>query len=143
MREVGGPARDWTDEYAARWFARMVDPGDGANCYCLIFARAPERPVGEVSFHQFDRAAGTAVFNVKVEAVERGKGYGPDAMRTLLAFFFGPCGGRIMRDPLAPDNRVGQQALLRFGFVPDPDGSAEECLLQITREAFIARYSAL
>ena len=123
MHEVGGPVRDFTDEYAVQWFARRVDPGSGAGCYCLIFARDPERPVGEVGFHHFDPAAGTAVFNVKVQAAERGQGYGPDAMRTLLAFFVGPCGGRVMLDPLAPDNRVGQGTLLRFGFAHDPNGS--------------------
>jgi RimJ/RimL family protein N-acetyltransferase len=139
MAEVGGPVSGFEGEHAARWFARMVDPGSSTECYCLIFDATSYQPVGEVSFHGYSPHNGTAIFNVKVQASERGKGYGPDATLALLRFFFGPFGGKLMIDPVAIDNLVGRQTLLRFGFEHDPS-TQEEFVLQLSKERFHELY---
>ncbi len=118
MGPVGGPIY-LTDSQALQWFRRMVDPGGPADEYRLIL-NEEQQPVGEVSYHQFDPKAGTAMFNLKIAGTERGKGYARAAMRSFLDIYFNILGGRIMMDDIALDNLRGQEVFIRFGFVHDP-----------------------
>ena len=118
MKPVGGPIH-LTDEQAQHWFAEMIEPGDPADCYRLIF-NGKDEPVGEISFHRLDPASMTAEFNIKIASTKRGKGYAKKAMLLFLDFFFNQVGGRIMVDDVALDNRRGQHVLLDFGFEHDP-----------------------
>ena len=134
MAPVGGPVI-LDDAQARRWYARLVNPGQPSDLYCLVWAHG--QPVGEVSFHRLDPATMTADFNVKILAARRGRGYGRAAMRLLLDHFFNHLGGRLMTDDLAPDNLVGQAALRRFGWEHDP-GATGVCRLRLTRDRFNA-----
>jgi RimJ/RimL family protein N-acetyltransferase len=137
MRPVGGP--HYMDEDQAKaWFERMVDPGNPENCFRLIFTDQDE-PVGEISYHRFDRVSGTALFNIKVLKSEQGKGYARSAMTQFLNNFFNEVGGECMIDDVGLENRIGQEVLLRFGFFRNPTYS-DVCRLQITRAEFNRRY---
>lgn len=79
MELVGGPVIH-TDDQVEPWYEYMVEPGQPTNCYRLVIKEA-EAPMGEVSFHQLDPDAMTAMFNLKRTSRECGKGYGREAMR--------------------------------------------------------------
>ena len=137
MAAVGGVA-DFPEPKARDWFARMVDPGQAANCYCLIFNQE-DVPVGEISFHQWVPEARSAELNVKVLAVHRGRGYGKDALRTFLGFFFDRIGGRVMTDDVAVDNQAAQCLLSSLGF-EEAEGASDACMMVMTQEKYVNRY---
>ena len=118
MQPVGGPVH-LTDEQALEWFQRLVDPGNMTDRYMLI-SNEDQHWVGEISFHHFEPKTGTAMFNLKIAASDRGKGYARTAMRIFLNTFFNELDGRIMLDDIALGNMRGQEVLLRFGFRHDP-----------------------
>ena len=137
MAPVGGP-RSLPEARGQAWFASMVDPGDSTNCYCLIFNQE-DIPVGEISFHRWDQLERSARLNIRVLATHRGCGYGKDALRTFLAWFFGPAGGRTMTDNVSLDNEGGQRLLQSLGFEQDTDFS-DVCMLVMTRQMHMAKY---
>jgi RimJ/RimL family protein N-acetyltransferase len=114
MEAVGGPIH-LADEDAARWYTRLVDPGQPTDCYCLI-RLLDHCPVGEISFHRLDTCTLTADLNVKVAASRRGRGIGREAMRRFLDFYFNDFGGCVIVDNVAAANTAGWTALSGFGF---------------------------
>lgn len=141
MLAVGGPIV-LTDEGASRWYARMVDPGRGTDCYCLI-RLLDDTPVGEISFHRLDVRTMTAELNVKVMASARGRGIGREALLRFLECYFNSFGGRVLVDALAPQNVGGQIALARLGFRRVPS-SADVVRFEMTDVEFrlLARNAA-
>jgi len=117
MAPVGGPI-ELPEPKAREWFARMVIPGDGANCYCLIF-NSQDTPVGEISFHQWDPDKRSAHLNIKVMARYRRRGYAKDALEVFMTFFFGRLGGMVITDDVALDNPGGQHLMTSAGFRRD------------------------
>jgi RimJ/RimL family protein N-acetyltransferase len=133
MKEVGGPIVFERERWEA-WYERMVEPGDGRNFYCLIFNKS-NKPVGEVSFHRYDRASGTAELNVKVMYKHRGKGYGKEAVMLLLDYYFNEFGGEVITDAIDINNIGGQKVLLNLGF--DHVLSDEKAfLVKMTKEKY-------
>jgi len=114
MRPVGGPILLRDDE-AERWYARVVDPGRGADCYCLIHL-LDDSPVGEISFHRLEPQRMAADLNLKVMASARGRGIGREAGRRFLDYYFNSFGGRLLTDNLAPGNALGQAVIAGLGF---------------------------
>ncbi len=139
MAPVGGP-HHLSKARAQAWFANMVDPGDATNCYCLIFNQE-DIPIGEISFHRWNKHERSAGLNIKVLAIHRGLGYGKDALRTFLAWFFGQTGGRMMTDNVALDNLKGQRLLRSLGFEQDTDIS-DACMLIMTKQMYTSKYGA-
>jgi RimJ/RimL family protein N-acetyltransferase len=138
MQAVGGPLM--VDEAKAlRWYAQMVDPGSETDRYFLIVDQDTNAPVGEASFHRYDPTTKTAELNIKIEAGKRYRGHGPEALRLLLGYFFGAFGGEVMLDPIALENRNGQQAISRFGFEHDPSRT-DVYLLRMTKQRFHSLY---
>lgn len=133
MREVGGVVR-LSDEQTVNWFARKIDPGSDSDGYWLIYD-VTNRLIGEISFHRLVRATMTADFNLKIKHAVRRKGFARQAMRALFDYWFCEFGGQVMKDDVALDNFVGQQALLHFGFERDA-GVADTCHLILTRERY-------
>jgi RimJ/RimL family protein N-acetyltransferase len=117
MEPVGGPV-DFPEARAKEWFARMIQPGSPADCYCLIISQEGA-PVGEVSFHQWNPKERSAVLNIKVLAAQRAHGYAKDAIDVFLEFFFVRVGGELLTDDVAGTNRAGQQLLTSLGFAGD------------------------
>ena len=140
MAPVGG-THQFPEAEARSFFERMVDPGDSKNCYCLIFNQE-DAPVGEISFHRWIQRERSAELNIKVHALHRGHGYGTDALRTFLGWFFGEAGGSKMTDNVALDNKDGQHLLQLMGFHRDTDYS-DTCMLFITREMYTSKYGVL
>ncbi|MFC1597680.1 GNAT family N-acetyltransferase [Planctomycetota bacterium] len=137
MASVGGPV-DFPESKAREWFRRMVEPGGASDCYCLVL-NEDDVPVGEISFHHWDAEQRSADLNVKILAVSRGHGYGRDALRTFLEFFFGRVGGHFMTDDVALKNRAGQQLLASMGFEKN-DRVSDVFRMTLTRQMYLERY---
>lgn len=140
MAPVGGPHL-LAEEETEGWYARMVNPGDSTGCCCLIFNQE-DIPVGEVSFHGWVQQERSARLNIKVLAAHRGHGYGKDALRTFLTFFFGSVGGRVITDNVGLENQGGQRLLRSTGFEQDT-GFSDVCMLIMTNEMHTARSEKL
>ncbi|MGL4730012.1 MAG: GNAT family N-acetyltransferase [Clostridium sp.] len=131
MKDVGGiiicDDKKWDN-----WYKRMVYPGNGKNFYCLIYD-INNLPVGEVSFHGYDRNTKTADLNVKVEYIHRGNSYGNEAIKLLLNYYFNEFGGEVIFDNVANEN--GVNALKKWGFEVLEE-KENEVLFRMTKENF-------
>lgn len=133
MKASGGPIT-FSEEEKKRWYEIMINPSNGKHLYCLVYNQS-NKPVGEVSFHQYDKITKAAEFNIKIAYAERGKGYGSEAAKLLLDYYFNKWNGEIMRDSLAIDNIEGQNTVLRFGF-DKVYTTKDEFLVAMTKEKF-------
>ncbi|GFP76878.1 GNAT family N-acetyltransferase [Clostridium fungisolvens] len=112
MKDVGGVFAFQEDKWG-NFYKKMVMPTDGKNFYCLIFNKE-DIPVGEVSFHGYDSATKIARFNLKVESSHRGQGYGAEATKLILEYFFYEFGGLVIMDTVS--NKKSQESFLKLGF---------------------------
>ena len=135
MAAVGGIV-DRNAEWGRDWYQRMVDPGDGTNCYFLICLREDGRPIGEVSFHRWKPAQRTADLNIKIEVGERGRGLGAEALALFLQHYFSTVKGARLEDPLLPDNPEGRALMEKMGFRLVEE-TAQHCLMVLTRQAWL------
>jgi len=97
--EVGwnifGSPQSRTFEEESGWLER--ESADPANRFFLIYAKDEPgwRPIGVSSLTAIDLPGGTATFRILIGApADRGKGYGTDAVRLVLAHGFGTMGLR-------------------------------------------------
>jgi RimJ/RimL family protein N-acetyltransferase len=137
MEPVGGPV-DFPEARANDWFARMIQPGDPADCYCLIVNEAGA-PIGEVSFHHWNPRQRSAELSIKVLAARRGHGYAKDALDAFLEFFFVRVGGELLTDDVAGTNRAGQQLLTSRGFAGDHSVQGI-CRMRMTKQTYVSSH---
>ncbi|GAA0115503.1 GNAT family N-acetyltransferase [Clostridium senegalense] len=131
MRDVGG-AIHYSEYKWENWYKRMVDPGNGKNFYCLIY-NMENTPVGEVSFHGYDRNTKTADLNVKVENKYRGNNYGNEAVMLLLEYYFNSYGGEVIFDTVANENGIEALKTWKFEVLEE---KGKEVLFRMTKENF-------
>lgn len=79
------------------FYSKMVHPTDGKNFYCLVYNLENE-PIGEVSFHGYNSATKVARINLKIHYKYRRMGYGEEALRLLLEYYFLQFGGQAIID---------------------------------------------
>lgn len=118
MAEIGGtyvfPKEKW-----GMFYKKMVHPTDGKNFYCLIYT-VRDKPIGEVSFHGYDSGTKAARINVKVHHKYRLKGYGEEAVRLLLEYYFLEFKGRSIIDTIQTEgakkffSKIGFEAIGKF-----------------------------
>ncbi|MPQ45114.1 GNAT family N-acetyltransferase [Clostridium tarantellae] len=107
-RVISFPKEDWD-----KFYNKMVNPTDGKNFYCLVY-NYDNVPVGEVSFHGYDSATKTARLNVRIQNMYRGLGYGREATKLLLEYFFCEFMGSYIVDTV--NNNIAKKALESLGF---------------------------
>lgn len=112
MKDVGGTF-ELPEEKWELFYKKMISPTDGKNFYCLIY-NYDNIPVGEVSFHGYDSATKIARFNIKVQNRFRNNGYGSEATRLMLEYYFNEFGGKIIMDTVG--NEVGKNTIAKAGF---------------------------
>lgn len=118
MSEIGGayifPREKWE-----MFYKKMVYPTDGKNFYCLIYT-VRDKAIGEVSFHGYDSVTKAARINVKIDYRYRAKGYGEEAVRLLLEYYFLEFKGQSIIDTIETDrakrffSRIGFEAIGKF-----------------------------
>lgn len=112
MAEIGG-AYEFPREKWEIFYKKMVQPTDGKNFYCLIYT-IRDKVVGEVSFHGYDPSTKAARVNIKIHHRHRGKGFGEEALRLLLEYYFFEFGGVTIIDTVKTD--AAKKLLLKIGF---------------------------
>lgn len=112
MVEVGGPYIFLKEKWEM-FYKKMVQPTDGKNFYCLIYTVSDEA-IGEVSFHGYDSATKAARINVKIHYGYRKKGYGEEAVRLLLEYYFLEFKGQTIIDTIKTES--GKKFFNKIGF---------------------------
>ncbi len=92
-----------------------------------------QRPVGEISFHCYDENEKSALFNIKIQARYRGKGYAKATMDLMLDYYFNEFGGEVMIDEVI--NERGIRVLMSYGF-EKVDKTEVGILLRLTKDKF-------
>ncbi|MGL4771968.1 MAG: GNAT family N-acetyltransferase [Clostridium sp.] len=132
MKDIGGvfnfPEEKWT-----MFYKKMVQPTDGKNFYCLVYTTR-DKAIGEVSFHGYDSATKIARFNIKIHHRYRNKGYGKEAIRLLLEYYFLEFGGEMIMDNIHTDD--GKRVAEKLGFKCVRQFK-NELTVRITKEDFL------
>ncbi|GAA0084618.1 hypothetical protein UT300007_10570 [Clostridium sp. CTA-7] len=112
MVEAGGtysfPREKWE-----MFYNKMVQPSDGKNFYCLIYT-SDDKTIGEVSFHGYNSATKVARVNVKIHHRYRKNGYGEEALRLILEYYFLDFGGEAIIDTVITNE--SKKLLKKIGF---------------------------
>ncbi|MGL4655990.1 MAG: GNAT family N-acetyltransferase [Sarcina sp.] len=114
MKDIGG-IYDFTERHKQSFYKKMICPTDGKNFYCLVY-KNDGTAIGEVSFHGYDSANKIARLNVKIQAQYRGNGYGSEAIKLLLEYYFYEFGGDVIVDTVSKENKIGENTLKKLGF---------------------------
>ncbi|MBE6050440.1 MAG: GNAT family N-acetyltransferase [Clostridium sp.] len=104
MKDIGG-VFDFPESKWEMFYKKMVYPTDGKNFYCLVYTINNEA-IGEVSFHGYDLVTKIARFNVKIHYKYRNKGYGEEALKLLLEYFFLDFGGGMIIDSVPTESAI-------------------------------------
>ncbi|MDZ4957396.1 GNAT family N-acetyltransferase, partial [Clostridium perfringens] len=112
MIEVGG-TYSFPRTKCEMFYKKMVQPTDGKNFYCLIYT-IEDKKIGEVSFHGYNSATKVARVNVKIHHRYRGNGYGEEALRLLLEYYFLEFGGEAIIDTVKTNE--AKKLLKKIGF---------------------------
>lgn len=116
------------------FYKKMVNPTDGKNFYCLIYD-LNDNPIGEVSFHGYNSATKVARINIKVHYEHRRKGYGEEALRLLLEYYFFEFGGQAIIDSVKTDESIA--LLKKIGF-EELNNIREQRTYKLTKNNFIS-----
>lgn len=118
MADIGGayifPREKWE-----MFYKKMVKPTDGKNFYCLIYT-VRDKAIGEVSFHGYDSSTKAARINVKIHHRYRNKGYGEEAVKLLLEYYFLDFKGQAIIDTIKIEsakkffNKIGFESIGKF-----------------------------
>ena len=117
------------------FYRKMVSPTDGKNFYCLIYD-LNDKPIGEVSFHGYNSATKVARINIKIHYEHRKKGYGEEALRLLLEYYFYEFGGQSIIDSVKSDE--GKSLLKKIGF-EELNSVRNQRTYKLTKEKFLSR----
>lgn len=133
MAEVGGvykfPESKWD-----MFYKKMVYPTDGKNFYCHVY-NTRDKFIGEVSFHGYDSSTKAARINIKISHRERREGYGLEALKLLLEYFFFEFSGGGIID--TTDIESGKRLLLKSGFESIGQFKEKETF-KLTKERFLS-----
>ena len=116
------------------FYKKMVTPTDGKNFYCLIYD-LKDNPIGEVSFHGYNSATKVARINIKVHYGYRKNGYGEEALRLLLEYYFFEFGGEAIIDSVKTDE--GKSLLKKVGF-EEINNFRNQGTYKLTKNKFIS-----
>ncbi|MEQ8153902.1 MAG: GNAT family N-acetyltransferase [Clostridiaceae bacterium] len=132
MEGIGG-VFNFPEERWKGFYKKMISPSDGKNFYCLVY-NMDDIPVGEVGFHGYDSAVKLARLNIKIQGKYRGRGYGKEAIRLLLEYFFLEFGGNIIMERV--NKEYSEEFISSFGGYM-VSRSKGDVTYQITKESFL------
>jgi diamine N-acetyltransferase len=102
-----------TPEDRDLWFARSASGPTRRRFAILDPAR---QVIGTISLRNIDPQRGEATLGIILSAGAVNRGYGTDAIRTLLAYAFGPLGLRQVCLEVAADNHRARRCYAKCGF---------------------------
>lgn len=106
---------DFTREGHLRWLEEKVNTGDVIQF--MIIEKESDRAVGSVYLRDVDRDNGKAEYGIFIgEDDSRGKGYGTQAARLMLAYAFGEAGLHRIYLRAFADNERAIASYKKVGF---------------------------
>lgn len=132
MKDIGG-VFNFSQNKWEMFYKKMVNPTDGKNFYCLVYDNN-DKAIGEVSFHGYDSATKIARFNVKIHSDYRNRGYGEEAVRLLLEYYFLEFGGDMLMDNVLTIE--GEKVAQKIGFEEVRKFSGKTTI-RITKDEFL------
>lgn len=133
MEEIGGtydfPMNKWE-----MFYKKMVYPTDGKNFYCLVYNNR-DKAIGEVSFHGYDSATSVARFNIKIHSKYRRKGFGEEAVKLLLEYYFQEFGGKIIMDNIITGS--GESLAKKLGF-EEVRKNKNSTTMRVSKDTFLS-----
>ncbi len=130
-----GNAYSFPREKWEMFYKKMINPTDGKNFYCLIYD-LEDNPVGEVSFHGYNSATKVARINIKIHYKYRRRGYGEEALRLLLEYYFFEFGGQAIIETV---KTTESKALLKKIGFEELNNIRNERTYKLTKNKFISR----
>lgn len=130
-----GSVYSFPKEKWGMFYKKMINPTDGKNFYCLIYD-LEDTPIGEVSFHGYNSATKVARINIKVHYKYRRKGYGEEALRLLLEYYFFEFGGQAIIDSVKTEE--SKSLLKKIGF-EELNNIRDQRTYKLTKNKFISR----
>ena len=116
------------------FYKKMVYPTDGKNFYCLVYT-LDNKPIGEVSFHGYNSATKVARINLKIHYNYRRNGYGEEALRLLLEYYFLQFGGQAIIDTIQTEE--AKFLLKKLGF-ENINSAKNHWTLKLTKKNFLS-----
>lgn len=116
------------------FYKKMVYPTDGKNFYCLVY-NLEDEPIGEVSFHGYNSATKVARINLKIHYNFRRKGYGKEALRLLLEYYFLQFGGQAIIDTVQSEEAKFLMKKLGFEAI---NSYKSHWTFKLTKKTFLA-----
>jgi len=114
-RNLGGHPRPITLEQEESWYEAASKSQDAVHF--TIYERASWRPIGTTGLAEIHLLHRTAVFGILIGEPEmRGKGYGTEATRLMLAYAFTCLSLHSVSLITDQDNLAGQHAYKKAGF---------------------------
>lgn len=114
---AGYPERPapWTDEQIGAWYEQAAH--DHERLWFTIYETETWRAIGMCILRDIDHLHRTAEFGITIgDSIDRGKGYGTEAVRLLLDVAFVGLGLNNMQLVVYEFNRAGQRAYEKAGF---------------------------
>ena len=86
-RMLGGSSKPISREEQSRWFSRHVENDSALRC--IIALKSDNQALGTVILSDIDQKNGVAEIHIKLaKSGSRGKGYGTDAVNTMVKYAF-------------------------------------------------------
>ena len=120
------------------WYAKWIGNNDSNYYYAYIYDKDIESNVGEIAYRK-DSEMDLVMLNIIIEYKHRGKGYGKEGLKGLVATAF-KNGWNEVRDLIEKNNTGSHKLFSDFGFKivnNDVDGSID---FRLTKEDFINKY---
>ena len=84
---IGGMSQPISMEDQMKWFAAQVHSPSVLRC--IVACKENDAPLGTIVLSEIDHKNGTAHIHIKMSKNEaRGKGYGTDALQTMVSYAF-------------------------------------------------------
>lgn len=133
MADVGRVI-DFPESKWESFYKKMISPTDGRNFYCLVY-NLEDEAVGEVGFHGYDSATKTARLNIRIENKFRRNGYGIEALRIILDYFFNEFGGNYIVETVKDEPYKTILEKEGFKFI---NKNKQESIYRISKDEFLS-----
>ena len=117
---IGGYSYPVSRERQISWFRGLSGHADFHTLRCMIADRQePETAVGTVILSDIETKNGTAQIHIKLAKTARGKGYGWDAVNTIVNYGFKELRLNCIYSIIVEYNRASQRLFEKCGFIQE------------------------
>ena len=114
---IGGYSYPISKEHQLNWFHSLNDSTGGPTLRCMIAdQKSKETGLGTILLSQLDWKNGTAEIHIKLVKNAHGKGYGTDAVHTMVSYAFQELRMNCIYCNILEDNKASRKLFEKCGF---------------------------